>query len=82
MKIWKVVGLAVLGVVAVALIYPGIPSGSTLTSNPNHAVLSCHYLHWTGIRTRDIDLSSKIKNGGISATNEPCYRWSNWNPNS
>jgi hypothetical protein len=84
MKIWKVVGLAVPGVVAIALIYPGIPGGSTLKSNlsKNYAVLSCYYLHWTGLRTRDIDLSSEIKNGGISATNGPCYRWANWSPSS
>jgi hypothetical protein len=84
MKIWKVVGLAVPGVVAIALIYPGIPGGSTLKSNlsKNYAVLSCYYLQWTGWRTRDIDLSSEIKNGGISATNGPCYRWANWSPSS
>ena len=84
MKIWRFVGLAALGVLAIALIYPGIPGGSTLKSNlsQNYAVLSCNYLHWTGLRTREIDLSSEIKNGGISATNGPCYRWENWNPNS
>ena len=50
MKIWKLVALAVLGVVAIALIYPGIPGGSTMKTNisNNYAVLSCNYLHWTG----------------------------------
>lgn len=83
MKIWKFAASAV-GVVAIALIYPGIPAGATLRSNPseNYAVLSCNYLHWTGVRTRDIDLSPNIKNGSIRMTNRPCYRWANWNPNS
>jgi hypothetical protein len=83
-KVWKLVGLAALAVVAIALVYPGIPGGSTLKSNPskNYAVLTCNYLHWTGMRARDVDVSSEIKNGGITVTNEPCHRWANWNPNS
>lgn len=84
MKILKSFWMYAVALVAIALIYPGIPGGSSLQSNPSqhYAVLSCHYLHWTGLRTRDIDLSSDIHNGGISATNAPCHRWAVWNPYS
>jgi len=82
MKIWKIVGIAILGVVALALVYPGIPAGGGLESNisARYAMVHCYYLHWTGRRARDIDMSHMIKNGGISMTNEACYRWANWNP--
>jgi hypothetical protein len=82
MKNFKIGGLAVLGVLALALVYPGIPLGASMESNisARHAVVHCHYLHWTGLRARDIDVSHMIRNGSISMGNKACYEWASWDP--
>jgi len=62
MRIWKFIALVLLGVLAVALIYPGIPMGmSTKTyksaSGQTAVIQVCHYLYWNGFRDRETDLS-------------------------
>jgi len=84
MKIWKIVLIAVGAIVAVMLAYPGIPAGASLESNMStrYAMLTCSYLHWTGLRFKKIDMRHEIKDGGISMSNGPCYTWANWDPKS
>ena len=82
MKIWKIILIAVLGVMALMLVYPGVPAGAALESNMStrYAVLTCYYLHWTGLRAKKIDMRHEIKNGGITMGNGPCFTWVNWDP--
>jgi hypothetical protein len=61
MSAWKLVLLALLGVLAVALVY-GIPVGSDLTTTTSASKLStmlfCYSLHWNGMRRKVIDLGA------------------------
>ncbi len=78
MKIWKLFGLILLGVLAVLLVYPGIPAGANLNSRPSerYAMLTCYYLHWDGIHRKEIDMSHAYVGSGITMTNAPCFQ--NW----
>jgi hypothetical protein len=84
MKTLKIIFLVFVAAVGIALVYPGIPKGvmieSHISATQKYAMLHCYYLHWTGIRVKNIDLSSEITNSGISMNNKPCFQWSNWNP--
>jgi hypothetical protein len=84
MKSWKLFGLVFLGVLAVMLVYPGIPIGSHVeirtSASARYATLTCYYLHWDGIHHKDIDASDAISspyiavNGPhISVNNTPCW---------
>jgi hypothetical protein len=77
MKIWKLFCLVLLGVVAVMLVYPGLPVGSHVefrtSSSVRYATLTCYYLHWNGIHSKDIDMSSAVDGPNIGMNNTPCW---------
>jgi hypothetical protein len=70
MKIWKVVVFGLLIVLGVALVYPGIPVGSGLTTVNSATKLTCHYLHWTGLRSRVIDFGKATE-----VNDAACWSW-------
>ena len=59
MKIGKITSLILPGVLAVVLVYPGLPAGTNLSTRPSerYAMLTCYYLHWDGIHHKEIDVS-------------------------
>ena len=72
MSAWKLVLLALLGVLAVALVY-GIPLGSDLTTTTSASKLSttltCYSLHWNGMRRKVIDLGD-----ASNVNNSACWK--------
>jgi len=75
MKTWKLVALVLLGVLAVVLVYPGLPAGNhvELSSSERSAMLTCYYLHWYGLRRRDIDMSDQHYGPKGSFTDTACW---------
>ena len=73
MKAWKLIVLALLGVLAVVLVYPGIPFGSELTTeisaSKRSSKVTCYSLHWNGLRRKVIDLGA-----ASDVNNSACWK--------
>jgi len=76
MKRYRAFGFALLGMLlAAVLAYSGWPVGSHVEISGRSAMITCRYLHWDGIRSKDIDLSGKF-NPNLGVSDTEC--WRNW----
>ena len=69
------IAFSILALIAIALIYPGIPAGSeTRTVNSRteaYTHMICWYLRWNGIHTKVLDIQHE-RNQPLTITDVPC----------
>jgi hypothetical protein len=70
MKAWKFAGLGIIAFLGIAAIYPGIPVGAGISTVNSDTKLTCHYLHWTGLRSRVIDYGK-----ATTVNDAACWSW-------
>jgi hypothetical protein len=77
-KIWIPIGLALVlvGILAAVLVHPGLPVGNQteISNSKRSATLTCRYLHWDGVHSRDIDVSQLYFGPNASFSDTVCWR--------